>query len=835
MRRKASARLLTLGLLVALALSFALRERLQKASASDAETITWGATDPTWSPDGRRLAFSLFGSVWEASVDGGEARQITTSAGYHAHPAWSPKGDKIAFIRGDAPAGPIPNIAGKLVIVDLTSGREQELTTPHLAAGYPAWSPDGTHVVCGLRVPDAGSLLHEISIASRDTKEAIRQIQFRPFTTVSPWSDAAWNARRNELFFAAARGGAPQIWSMPAGAARMMVQLPLTRYRPEDIARLYRLSALPDGTGVVYSAVVINGKGDFELYRVPREGGAPVAITNTARDEFSPAVSPDGKLIAHVSNHLGNIDIFTMPVSGGEKKHVRVTGLKFAAQSGRVRVKTVDELGQSTPVRLYVRAADGKAYAPSGSSIFYYPLDPGAAREGFFVASGDDTFPVPVGTLRLVALKGVEYRPLERTVEIAPGETAEITLTMERWTNWNQRGWYTGENHFHANYNGIYYQRPSQSVQWLKAEDLNSANMIVANNEGAFIHDKEFFRGAVDPISTPRHVLYWGQEFRNSNPLGHMAFLNIQKQVPPSYTSVIGSDSPYDFPLNTMAALEARKQGGLVSYVHPMGGTTDVFDTLLGAKESPVTAALGALDSVDILPFAEAATQLWYRLLNSGFKVAPGAGTDVFTNWRGINSIPGGARAYVDVGPAMNWSRWVARYREGRNFVTNGPLLTFEVDGQPMGAEIRVPAGQPHRARLVTEVTARSPLQRVEFIRNGEIIESREVESHAGPFRMEKEVAIDSSCWLAARAFGRPARGVVGGLPRAHSGPVYIHVGGRPALVKDDLELMLRWVDRLWLYLEERNNFGPGDNRERARRMFAQAREHYRAKLAQAQ
>ena len=614
-----------------------------------------------------------------------------------------------------------------------------------------------------------------------------------------------------------------------------MIQLPLTRYRPQDIVLLQKVSADPAGSHLIYSAVVVNGKGDYELYRIPSTGGAPVAITNTARDEFCPAVSPDGRRIAHVSNHLGNIDLFTMPVSGGDKEHVGIKSLKFRQPSGQLRVMIRDALGRTAPARLYVQASDGKAYAPQGSAIFYYPLEPGGEREGFFVASGDDLFTVAAGRLRLIARKGVEYRLQERTVDVAGGSTTEVTFIMEQWTDWNQRGWYTGENHYHANYNGSYYQRPKESLRWLQAEDLNVANMIVANSEGAFIHDKEFFRGGIDPLSGARHILYWGQEYRNSDPLGHMAFLNIKRQVPPSYTSVIGSDSPFDFPLNTMAALQAKQQGGLVSYVHPLGAMNDVFDTLLGAKEGPVTAALGALDSIDILPFAPAATELWYRLLNAGFKIAPGAGTDVFTNWRGINNIPGGSREYVQVGGAtLDWTRWIARYREGRNFVTNGPLLTFDVNGEPMGAEVRVPAGQTYRARLQTEVSALVPLRLVEFIQNGQVIESREAREGESTVRMEKEVAVERSSWFAVRVFGHPARGVPGGTPRAHSGPIYVSVGADRTLIKEDVELMIRWVDRLWAYLEERNNFGSAENRNKALQMFEQARAHYREKLARA-
>jgi hypothetical protein len=799
-------------------------------TAADVEESAWGATDPSWSPDGRQLAFSLFGSIWRISPQGGIAEQISSGPGYHAHPAWSPKGDRIAFVSGGPPAGARAQVPGKLMLVDLAAGREVERTIPYPIAGTLAWSPDATKIAAGLGIPNAGSLLHEIDVETG----RVTQLQFPPQNPrgvewerlkldIGTWVYSAWNPTRNEIILGAEHLGAPQIWSIPSTKPPILIALPLTAYRQKDIVWLNSVSALPDGSGVIYSADLQNGKGDYEIYRVPRTGGTPVALTNTGRDEFSPAVSPDGKQIAHVSNHLGNIDLFLMPVAGGKKNHVRITGLEFREPSGQVRLKIRDERDQPTSVRLYARAADGKAYAPPGSPLFYLPLASGGTREGFFIATGDFTLTVPAGPLRLTALKGIEYRNLEQTISVSPGETAEVTITMPRWTNWNQRGWYAGENHFHANYNGSYYQRPADSLQWLEAEDLNVANMIVANKDGAFLHDKEFFQGAVNPLSSSRYVLYWGQEYRNSDPLGHMVFLNLRSLVPPYFTSVVGSNSPFDFPLNTSAALRAQGQGGFVSYTHPMVGlTTDPFDTWLGAKEIPVVAALGGLDAIDIMPIGEQAAELWYRLLNCGFRIAPGAGTDVFTNWRGINTVPGAAREYVEAGSTLSWDRWLRRYREGRVFVTNGPLLTFEVNGLPMGSRIDVPEGMSYRAKLTADIQSRDPVRTVEFIRNGQVIEIRAAAAH-----LEVEAAVDRSCWFAVRVTGSSGT-------RAHSGPIYFRAGRQPVQFREDIELMLRWIDRLWSYLDERDNFGPEPNRQRARATFDQARRHYAAKLTQA-
>lgn len=53
----------------------------------------------SWSPDGRRLAYSDRGKLWVVSVDGGQPVEIPTGLrdAQPVHVAWSPDGDKIAF------------------------------------------------------------------------------------------------------------------------------------------------------------------------------------------------------------------------------------------------------------------------------------------------------------------------------------------------------------------------------------------------------------------------------------------------------------------------------------------------------------------------------------------------------------------------------------------------------------------------------------------------------------------------------------------------------------------------------------------------------------------
>ena len=54
------------------------------------------------SPNGKTILFDLLGDIYQMSIMGGEAKQITQGLSWDAKPIWSPDGEKIAFVSDDS-------------------------------------------------------------------------------------------------------------------------------------------------------------------------------------------------------------------------------------------------------------------------------------------------------------------------------------------------------------------------------------------------------------------------------------------------------------------------------------------------------------------------------------------------------------------------------------------------------------------------------------------------------------------------------------------------------------------------------------------------------------
>jgi dipeptidyl aminopeptidase/acylaminoacyl peptidase len=113
--------------------------------------------DPSFSPDGTRLAFTRgsdysdtggFFSQWIviSNVDGTNVRKLTDGRHFDFEPAWSPGGDTIAFVRGDLHPK-ADRIKDGLMLVPANGGKPRLLfAEDNLEPRSPQWSPDGDQI-----------------------------------------------------------------------------------------------------------------------------------------------------------------------------------------------------------------------------------------------------------------------------------------------------------------------------------------------------------------------------------------------------------------------------------------------------------------------------------------------------------------------------------------------------------------------------------------------------------------------------------------------------------------------------------------------------------------
>ena len=167
--------------------------------------------DPSWSPDGTKLAFtSKRGgnlAVYTMNTDGTGVKKLTQSGALDYDPAWSPDGTKIAVTSYRHYVDGRLTPRRDIYVMNADGTDQTPLVTDHAAATTPAWSPDGTKIAyTGNSDPGLyGTWYYDVFVKNLDgsgKKNLTKGTHFRDGTAVKTNAyEAAWSPDGKKLVF----------------------------------------------------------------------------------------------------------------------------------------------------------------------------------------------------------------------------------------------------------------------------------------------------------------------------------------------------------------------------------------------------------------------------------------------------------------------------------------------------------------------------------------------------------------------------------------------------------------------------------------------------------
>jgi TolB protein len=792
--------------------------------------LTSGPSSFDFSPDGNSVVYSMAGSLWQQTIGEDIAIELTHGPGYDYEPDCSPDGKYVVFARHE-------RNAIELWQLDLATRQARQLTSTRAVNVQPRYSPDGQRIAW---VSTANTGHFNLFVAPIDgsrlgtprTVVAPREsvIARYYYSTHDHSIDPSWTPDSKRIVFVSNREvayGTGNICVVNVDDASDH-----NCFVHEETSWRANPQVAPDGKRVLYSSY--QGRQWHQLWLTTLAGEASMPLTFGDFDRTQARWSADGRSIGYISNEDGNVSLWIQDVVGGERRRVDPQRREYRRPMSSLQIGVTDEQGsQPVAARVSVVASDRRAYGPDDAWIHADDqLDPTRQREEthYFHCAGNCAVTVPEGDVQVTVWRGQAYTPQQQKIRVQHGKPGTATFAMQRLKlpEWAPRA-VSADLHVHMNYGGHYRHTLATLTDQARAEDLDVIYNTIVNKEQripdvALFTPEPYVRNGVTIVQSQEyHTSYWG----------HLGLLNLKDHLlTPDFSAYQRSAFTSPYPYNGLIADLAHKQGALVGYVHPYDNAIVPEKEKTLTHTLPADVALGKVDYLEVVGFSDhrSTAGVWYKLLNLGYRIPAGAGTDAMANYASLRGPVGLNRVYIHTGGSTEPGVLLDALKAGRTFASNGPQLALQVESSNPGETATVPTGK-QRVRYRGALRSPVPIDHLEVLYNGRVVATHRLGKERTDVDIIGDLTVRESGWILLRAWNEGANPLIFDLyPYATTSPVYVQVPGSEPRSPQDATYFVHWMDRVISAAEARNDYNDAQEKQQTLDYLRSARAIYAGK-----